>query len=523
MAPGLTEGSAGPAGAGPALAVSRLTKSFSGTVALSSFDLEVSPGEVHALVGENGSGKSTFIKILAGYHRPDPGGEVRIDGTRLPPGAADTAHAMGCRFVHQDLGLVLDLSIVDNLFLNRGFSSTFGTIRGGDTRRRASVLLARVGLDVDPRTAVRELSPAQRTGVAVARALEGHADHQVKLLVLDEPTATLPDHEVGQLLAIIRRVAADGIGVLYVSHRLDEIFQIADNVTVLRDGRKVTTVAVSSLDKRALIRLLVGDELDETRAASASAARGGGDVILTVRDLQGPALASVSIEARRGDIIGFAGITGSGREALLGSIFGAHPRMAGTVQVADRPIRAYDPRAAIASGMAYLPPDRRVSGGVMSLSARENLTMSNVSSFWKPPLLRRGLERREVRSWFERLSVRPAKATEAPLENFSGGNQQKVLFAKWLRLAPQVLLLDEPTQGVDVGAKADLHRHLLEAASGGAAVLVSSSDVEELVALCPRVMVMRSGRIVADLHGDAVTAARISRASLGAEQEAVPA
>lgn len=509
----------GPAGAGPALAVSALTKSFSGTVALAAFDLEVAPGEVHALVGENGSGKSTFIKILAGYHRPDPGGEVRIAGERLTFGSAEAAHSMGCRFVHQDLGLVLNLSVLDNLFLNRGFRCTAGTIRGAATRRRAERLLSRVGLAIDPGTAVAGLSPAQRTGVAVARALEGELDHQVRLLVLDEPTATLPEHEVDQLLTIVERVAEAGVAVLYVSHRLDEVFRVATNVTVLRDGRKVTTVPVSSLDRRALVKLLVGDELEETHAVSAGTRSEHGETLLKIRDLTGPSLAGVDLDVRRGDILGFAGLTGSGREALLGTVFGALPRRGGTVEMAGRSIRPFDPRASIAAGMAYLPPDRRVSGGIMTLSARENFSISHTRSFWRAPALRRRAERSDVCRWFERLSVRPAGATEAPLENFSGGNQQKVLLAKWLRLSPRVLLLDEPTQGVDVGAKADLHRHLLEAAKEGTALLVSSSDIDELAALCHRVLVLGAGRIVADLAGSAITAARISRSSLGADQE----
>ncbi|WP_322754226.1 sugar ABC transporter ATP-binding protein [Frankia sp. Cas3] len=503
----------------PVLRVRGLTKSFAGTVALSDFDLDIEPGEVHALVGENGSGKSTVIKILAGYHRPDPGGEVEIDGLPLPFGSAHAAHEMGARFVHQDLGLVLQLSVVDNLYLNSGFACRFGTIREADTRRRATALLRRVGVQVDPRTPVAALSLAQRTGVAVARALEGEDDHQVKLLVLDEPTATLPENEVHQLLDMVRRVAAHGVAVLYVSHRLDEIFQVADNVTVLRDGHLVTTVPVSSLDKRRLITLLVGDELGELPTPEP---RGTDGVVpaLSVRGLRGPGVRGVTFDARPGEIIGFAGITGSGRESLLGTVFGALPRLAGIVEASGRPLPPYDPRAAIAAGLAYLPPDRKVSGAMMDLSARENLSISDLRQFWRGLLLRRGEERAEARQWFERLSVRPAGATERPLANFSGGNQQKVLFAKWLRLHPKVFMLDEPTQGVDVGAKGELHRQLLAAAAGGSTILVSSSDLEELVALCHRVLVLRTGRVVAELHRSSVTTANISHACLG-EQEVV--
>ena len=504
----------------PALRIRRLTKSFAGTVALADFELDIAPGEVHALVGENGSGKSTVIKILAGYHRPDPGGTVEIDGTALPFGSAPAAHEMGCRFVHQDLGLVLQLPVVDNLYLNSGFASRFGTIRGAQTRRQASELLKRVGLELDPRASVGSLTLAQRTGVALARALEGEDHRQVRLLVLDEPTATLPEIEVHHLLDMVRRVAADGVAVLYVSHRLDEIFHVADNVTVLRDGHPVATTPVSSLDKRQLIAMLVGDELGEL--PSPLAGRAGGPAALSVQDLHGPGVAGVTFRARPGEILGFAGITGSGRESLLGTVFGALPRRGGVVEAGGRPLPPYDPRAAIVAGLAYLPPDRKVTGAVMDLSARENLSICRLRSVRSGLLLRGKAERAEARLWFDRLCVRPAGAIEKQLATFSGGNQQKVLFAKWLRLSPRVFLLDEPTQGVDVGTKGELHRQLLAAAAAGATVVVSSSDLEELVALCHRVLVLRAGRVAAGFDGSSVTTASISRASLG-EQEVVAA
>jgi len=503
----------------PVLRIRRLTKSFAGTAALADFQLDIEPGEVHALVGENGSGKSTVIKILAGYHRPDPGGTVEIGGMPLPFGSAPAAHEMGCRFVHQDLGLVLQLPVTDNLYLNSGFVSRFGTIRGAQTRRQASELLSRVGLDVDPRAPLGSLSLAQRTGVALARALEGEDHRQVKLLVLDEPTATLPENEVHHLLDMVRRVAADGVAVLYVSHRLDEIFQVADNVTILRDGHRVSTVPVSSLDKRRLIALLVGDELGELPSPETSRG-GGGAAALSVHGLHGPGVAGVTFRAGPGEILGFAGITGSGRESLLGTVFGALPRLGGVIEAGGRLLPPHDPRAAIAAGLAYLPPDRKTTGAMMGLSARENLSICRLRSVRSGPVLRGKAERAEALQWFDRLAVRPPRAIDNQLATFSGGNQQKVLFAKWLRLSPQVFLLDEPTQGVDVGTKGELHRQLLAAAAAGSAVVVSSSDLEELVALCHRVLVLRAGRVAAEFVSSSVTTANISRASLG-EQEVV--
>ncbi|MCW2761476.1 MAG: Monosaccharide-transporting ATPase [Marmoricola sp.] len=503
----------------PALAARNLSKTFNAVTVLSSVDLTIAPGEIHALLGENGSGKSTFIKILAGYHKPDAGGELLIDGQEVSLGSADSAYSAGCRFVHQDLGLVETSSVLDNLFLNRGFPSRWGTISGREARRLAREQLARVGLTVDPRTPVAALSPALKTGVAVARALLVDESVTAKLLVLDEPTATLPDNEVRHLLEIVRRVAGQGIGVLYVTHRLDEVFQLAHNVTVLRDGRKAATEPVTALDRKRLINLLVGREFEEIHAVAETLHEEKGAAVLEVEGLHAGVVRGISFTCHPGVVVGIAGITGSGRETLLGSLFGAHRREAGTVQVDGTAVAALKPARAMKAGVAYLPPDRKALGGFMDFTARENLTLCDLSPFWGRLHLHRRREVAEARDWFERLEVRPAGGHNQLLATFSGGNQQKVLFGKWLRRHPKVLLLDEPTQGVDVGAKAGLHRLLLGAAEGGAVVVVSSSDVDELAALCHRVIVLRDGQVAADLSGGAVSVANIARECLGADNK----
>ena len=506
----------------PALEARGLAKTFAGVVALNAVDLDIEPGEVHALLGENGSGKSTFIKILSGYHDPDAG-EVRIDGEPMHLGSPDSAYALGCRFVHQDLGLVDSSTVIDNLCMNTGFPTRFMTVRQRAARKQAKADLVKVGLKrVDPRTLVGTLTPAMKTGVAVARALRQVSGTPVKLLVLDEPTATLPDNEVQHLLDIVRQVAASGVGVLYVTHRLDEVFQVADRVTVLRDGRKAATEPTTALDRRRLITLLIGSELDEIHVAAehldAPAAK---ESVLEVQDLCAIPVKDVSFSIAPGDVVGVAGITGSGRETILGAIFGAGIRDSGTVTINGKPLRPLRPDLAMGLGMAYVPPDRKILGGIMQFSARENMSLSDLSPFWHGLLLRRRAERRETRSWFDRLSVRPATAIEQPLLAFSGGNQQKVLFGKWLRRKPGVFLLDEPTQGVDIGAKAALHLKLLDAAEHGAGVLVSSSDLDELAALCRRVLVLRDGRIVTELSGSRLNVANIARECLGADREVV--
>lgn len=498
--------------AAPALETRHVSKTFAGNRVLADLDLTIAPGEIRALLGGNGSGKSTMIKILSGYHRPDPGAQMAIAGQPLAEGDAQAARQHGARFVHQELGLVNASSILDNLALTCGIPTVLGTIRGRKAAQRARHILAAVGLDLDPARMVEALSPAERTGVALAAAVHGVDDGLVRLLVLDEPTATLPAYEVGVLLSMVKRIAAWGIGVLYVTHRLDEVFQLGARVTVLRSGRHVITTDSSSLDRAALVHYLVGSELDEVRreAAAAPPAR---QVVLTAASIRSDKLAGVSFEISAGEVVGVSGVTGSGREAVAATIFGALPRDGGTIRIKDQDLPPGRPDVSIRQGVGYLPADRRESGSISGLTARENLTLANLTS-WRGWWLRNRLELDETASWFERLEVKPADGYDDPFYSFSGGNQQKVLFGKWLRLAPQLLLLDEPTQGVDVGAKAEIHHQILNCAASGTAVLVSSSDIDELAALCHRVLIIRDGQIAVDLRGDQVTVATVTRESL---------
>jgi len=504
------------------LSARSVSKTFSGRTVLRDLDLDVRPGEVHGLLGQNGSGKSTFIKILSGYHQPDPGGRALISGGQLEFGSPEASYRRGCRFVHQDLGLVETSSIADNLALVSGFPSRLGTIRRAELNNRARRDLALVGLDLDPDRLVASLSPAERTGVAVARALHEDVDTPVRLLVLDEPTATLPEREVERLLTIVRRVADGGVGVLYVTHRLDEVFQVADRITVLRDGQRVATVPVAELDRASLITLLVGTELDDVRAASEELPPEHDEPLLVATSVYAARVAGVSLEIRSGDVVGIAGITGSGREGLLAAVFGAQPRASGEVVAQGIRLPANRPAMAMRAGVAFLPADLKSLGGFLSLSTQENISISDPWRHWRWPRLSRLRERTETGSWIGRLDIRPTSASSMPLGALSGGNQQKVLFAKWLRRGPKVFLIDEPTQGVDVGAKADLHLEILRAAREGAGIAVSSADTDELAALCHRVLVLNEGRITAHLTGSRVNATEISRACLAANDRSNP-
>jgi ribose transport system ATP-binding protein len=514
-----------PADTTPALAVTGLSKRFGASVALQDVDLAIGPGEVHAVLGENGSGKSTLIKILSGFHRPDAG-TVTVAGQPLPFGHPASSYRLGARFVHQDLGLVDSIPVLDNLAIGAGFATRLGTISTRRSSGRAQTDLARLGLAVDPGASVGSLSPASRTGVAIARALREDPGSPVRLLVLDEPTATLPATEVERLMGIIRRVSATGVGVLYVTHRLDEIFTIAGNVTVLRDGREVATVPTSSLDHRRLVDLLVGEELTVAHheAETLQSERDGPPEgegpsegegpALSLRGITAASLDGFSADIGAGQITGIAGITGSGREMVLGAAFGAIDRTGEVMTAAGVRLAPSRPDLAMRHGLAYLPADRVRNAAILSLSARENIALSGLRPFRRFGTMWRRPERRTALTWFERLNVRPPDLVDLPLESFSGGNQQKIMFAKWLRREPAVFLLDEPTQGVDVGAKAVLHAQLVQAAAAGAAIVISSSDVDELAAICQRVIVCREGRAAADLRGVEVSARTISRECL---------
>jgi ribose transport system ATP-binding protein len=502
-------------GAPPSLVIRALSKTFGTKTVLDSFDLALQPGEIHVLLGQNGSGKSTLIKILSGYHVPDPGGEVLVGGQRLRFGVPGSSHALGCRFVHQDLGLIDTSSILDNLLYTTGFPTKGGTIRRCAARRQAQAALASVGLEHDPNEMVSSLGAAERTGIAVARAMTSENDAPARVLVLDEPTATLPAAEVGRLLGTLRTAAARGVSILYVTHHLGEVGNFADRVTVLRDGVQVVTSPVASMDHAELVHQLIGSELESMhRPPSPPAEMFDRAPVLTVRGLTAGPLEDLELMVWTGEVVGICGLTGSGRELLLGSIFGARERETGQVSVAGRVLPPGRTDLSIKAGVGYLPPDRRTSGGLMELTARENLTLVNLRQFWRGMRLRSRHEAAEVARWFEQLDIRPSDGIDWPLGTFSGGNQQKVLFGKWLRESPKLLLLDDPTQGVDVGAKAALHRQILAAAASGAAVLVSSTDIDELVSLCTRVLVIGNGHVAEEITGDDVTTTAVTAASV---------
>ena len=504
-----TSGNAGPL----VLDVRDLSKTYPGQVALDHAVLQVRPGEVHALVGQNGSGKSTLIKILGGYVKADHGSEVDLLGESVDLWSLPQDRRRLIRIVHQDLGLVPTLSTVENLGLGRGFArGAGGRLLWRREVRRAQTLLLRFGLAPDVRQPVGQLSAAERAAVAIVRALQDWEEGTSGLLILDEPTASLNRGEVDALFREVRRVAEMGVGVLFVSHALDEVLELADRVTVLRDGKVVAAgVEARSLDARALVELIVGrkasDLYPETRPTV-------GRELLEAEMIFGITLRGLTFKLYAGEILGFAGLVGSGREEVAGSLFGATPRFAGKVLLNKTKVFA-TPRDSIRSGLALVPADRKSTGLDPQERLVEHVPLPRLGPAQGRLRLRHRRLRRDVARWVEQLDVQPPLLSRR-MEKFSGGNQQKAVLARWLRTEPKVLLLDEPTQGVDVGAKASIYARITEAASQGLGVIIASSDAEELVHLCHRVLIMRSGAVAAELTGASLTEERLVAETLGA-------
>ena len=501
-----------------------VSKSFGDQPVLDAASLTVSGGTVHALIGQNGSGKSTLIKCLAGVYSADSGSCVSVAGHATAPtdvefslGHPRAADAMGIRFVHQDLGLVDSLNVVENLSLARGYATTFGTIRWKEQARRCRAQMVALGYDLDVRTLVGQLGPSQRTGVAIARAL---TDWQrgTTTLVLDEPTASLTDADSELLFNVIRTITQQGIGVLFVSHHLDEVFEIADEVTVLRDGRVVDTVSTATLDHDGLVELMVGRALRRHPAISSTAASED-RAALVVADVSGQALHGVSFSINAGEVVGVAGIAGSGREELAPVLFGARERRTGRVIVDGQPLAAERPDRSVAIGLGFVPADRKSKSIVGELTVRENVTLPRAGDYFRNLVMRHRCERSDVAALIRRYAVNPPDG-ERRINTLSGGNQQKVVLAKWIRLQPNVLLLDEPTQGIDVAAKAEIHHLIDAAAQDGMAVLVCSTDSEELMRLCSRVIVMKRGSISVVVETKDVTASHIDQLQIHEETQA---
>jgi rhamnose transport system ATP-binding protein len=476
----------------PLLGLHGVSVSFGAVRALQDARLELEAGEVHGLVGENGAGKSTLVKVLAGVHAPDAG-TVALDGRDVAFAGPADARAAGIAVIYQEPTLFPDLSVAENIFMGR--QPLRPPLRRIDTvamRRRTTDLFARLGVHVDPDRPARGLSIADQQLVEIAKALSFEA----RVLVMDEPTAALSGVEVERLFAVARSLRDAGAAVLFISHRFDEIFDVCDRVTVMRDGRWISTDPTEALTIDQLVRRMVGREVSSMYPKGDAVVR---EPRLEVRGLtRRGSFADVTFTVHGGEIVALAGLVGAGRTEVIRAVFGVDRYDAGQVAVGGVRLPPGDTAAAIAAGVALVPEDRRAQGLVMELSVERNATLPRRWSLSRLGLLVGGAERRSARTWTERLRVRAGRLSD-PVSNLSGGNQQKVVLAKWLSTQPRVLIVDEPTRGIDVGTKAEVHRLLSELAADGVAVLMVSSELPEVLGMADRILVMHEGRLVADI------------------------
>ncbi|MBZ5729252.1 MAG: sugar ABC transporter ATP-binding protein [Acidobacteriia bacterium] len=493
----------------PLLRLEGISKSFGGAPVLSGVAFEVRTGEVHALVGENGAGKSTLMNIVSGVLQPDAG-RMEWAGVPVAPHNPRAAQDLGISFVHQELALVPQLSIAENVFLGRHPSRRIGLplVKWGELRERAKALLAELGHDVDPRTLVEQLSIGEQQLVEIARALACVS----RLIVMDEPTAPLSERETERLFEVIGRLRSRGVSIVYITHRLKEVYSLADRVTVLRDGLRIVTAPVSEMPHDLLVRHMVGRELSEEAAGPHDSARP--EVMLRVDGLaRGRDFRDIGFAVRRGEIVALAGLVGAGRSEVLESLFGVSPAGGGRIHLAGREVKIRTPADAIRAGMALVPDDRKAKGLMLGASVRTNMVLASERRF----VIRCRNEAAAAARMIGELRVR-TRGAERPAGELSGGNQQKVVLAKWLLADARVFLLDEPTRGVDVGAKSEIYALIRALARRGAAILFASSELDEVLRLADRILVMHRGRIAGELTRAEATEEGIMRLATGGSE-----
>jgi ABC-type sugar transport system ATPase subunit len=482
----------------PVVELDGITKAFVGIKVLKDVSFDVRPGEIHALLGENGAGKSTLIKILSGVHQPDFGA-VRIDGQPVNFATPRQALAYGIATIYQELLLFPELSVAENIFIGHGPRRSWGGLDWPAMRARARALLDSLDspdLDVDVK--VGSLSVANRQRVEIAKALS----HEARVLIMDEPTAALAEADVRRLIDVVKRLKAQGVAIIYVSHRLPEIFELADRVTVLRDGAAVATRAIGDVDEATLVNMMVGRPLDRMFPRSNATI---GDVVLEARGLgDGTKVFDIDLQLRAGEIVGIAGLVGSGRTELALTLFGVRKAATGRILLDGRPVRIDGPRAARNLGIAYVPEDRAQQGLVRPMAVGHNISMAMLDRLARGIVIRAGEEYARAEAAMRAFDIR-GRGPRQPAAQLSGGNQQKVVLAKWLQTGPRVLIMDEPTRGIDVGAKAEIYHLMAELARQGKAILMISSELPEVLGMSDRVMVMSSGRFVAELPRGAAT------------------
>ena len=499
----------------PVLTLRGISKSFPGVRALQGIDLDVLPGEIHALLGENGAGKSTLMKILSGIYRPDAG-EIRIDGQARNFSGYGDAVAAGVGIVFQEFSLIPYLNAVENIFLGRE-RRRLGMLERAAMKREAAALFDRLGVAINLGVEVRRLSVAQQQFIEIAKALALNA----RILILDEPTATLTPSDAEHLFGIMRTLKQQGVAIIFISHHMDEIFEICDRITVLRDGQLVGVTAVADTTMDALVQMMVGRRLEQSFPPKSE--RSSGRAVLAVEEIQlernGPVNA---FELREGEILGFAGLVGSGRTETVLAVLGAEPAHRKTVRVGDKPSRLASPAEALALGLGILPENRKTEGLITSFAIRDNISINNLGKYPRLGIFVNATSERVASDQIMRQVGVKAPGMESIVETLSGGNQQKVVLARWLNHHAKILFFDEPTRGIDVGAKSEIYTLMRRLTAQGYAIVMVSSELPEIVGMCDRVAVFREGKIVRMLAGEKITPAEVMRhATAGTQDELV--
>ncbi|MHC4475805.1 MAG: sugar ABC transporter ATP-binding protein [Planctomycetota bacterium] len=487
-----------------------ITKSFGGVHALSGVCFKVRPGEIHALVGENGAGKSTLVKILAGACQKDEG-DIKICGRHVNITSPHVGRKLGIAMIYQEFALAPDLTVAENIFLDR-LGINAGLISWRRLHKNAAELTSRIGFDIDPRTVVGELSVAYQQVVEIAKALSENA----RILILDEPTAVLAPREVCRLFEVLAKLKQHGTGIIYISHRLEEVFKVADRITVLKDGVVTGSFLPDEVTSDDVISLMIGRELASTAGRQKKSV---GDEILRISGLsKGKKVRDVCFSLRAGEVLGIAGLVGSGRTETARAVFGADGKTSGRIVLDGNVLSIKSPTDAVKAGIGLVPEDRKAQGVILSMSIRENVTMTRLfKAAAGLGLIRKAKEKKLTGELVERLAVK-AGSTETKVEDLSGGNQQKVVLAKWFGTNCRVIILDEPTRGVDVGAKAEIYALISDLAKKGLGIVVISSQTSELIGICDRVMVMRAGRVEDVLEDKAISEENIMRLAIGERQ-----
>ncbi|PIY72630.1 MAG: ribose ABC transporter ATP-binding protein [Rhodobacterales bacterium CG_4_10_14_0_8_um_filter_70_9] len=481
----------------PVLRLEGIVKTFPGVRALDGVSFSVLPGEVHALMGENGAGKSTLMKVLGGIHRPDDGA-IYVGGERVVMAGPLEAKANGIVFIHQELSLATELSVAENVYLGELPRKRFGRVDWKTLAARTNAILKKLKAPFDARTRVGDLSIANQQMVEIARALTVDA----RAVIFDEPTASLTDAEKVVLFDVISDLTADGVGIIYISHRMEEIFKITDRITVLRDGQYQGTVATRDVDEEAVTQMMIGRKLDLSRSALDHEL---GEVALEVRGLScGELYRDVSFQVRRGEVLGFYGLVGAGRTEIAETLFGLRDPSAGEILIDGEAVRIRSPADAIARGVSLVPEDRKGQGLVLGMNCRDNMTLPQVDDLKAGPFMAEGAEIAIFDQYRDKLDIR-TPGWRQKVGNLSGGNQQKIVIGKWLSMHPSVLIVDEPTRGIDVGSKSEIHKLLRALAAQGYAVIVISSEMPEVLHVSDRIAAMYSGRIMRTFTADEVT------------------